>query len=327
MTRDRKWIPCFMSLSTYMKSLIAIFHLFDLVSCTSFNHTVNMKTYSHFYKFLLLILLSERALCQADGPTDYDEEELKSSTTPQPTVKEPVTENRPGFLPGATQLPSSIDNNGLLKTCVATDEVINYSRRQLKFLIVTAFNSCPKAKTIDLSHNELTSLSEDIFKVTIDLETLNLSHNILSSVNPKWFASFWAKLKHLDLSSNRLLDFPVGELPKMPSLEKLYLSYNSITDLEEKEFVKKFGNVTIFEANYNPIECARWRMIVNAFKPLKFEIISTLKNITCIEDVKWVQLKMVVKKRVTSHAMRVTSHDIVVYGLVTVIAIGIMQLM
>ena len=91
--------------------------------------------------------------------------------------------------------------------------------------IVTFEPSLKQLKTVDLSHNSLSSLDSSLSFMT-SLETLDVSHNKIANVNLS-FSSF-PHLKSLNLSFNLLKTIPANSLQSVSptSLSTLDLSQN-----------------------------------------------------------------------------------------------------
>ena len=88
---------------------------------------------------------------------------------------------------------------------------------------------------LDLSHNFLRGLPDDIFADVASLDTLNLEENLLASLPQGVFGALTG-LEHLDLSGNALTALPDGSFSGFTALEKLYLDDNWLTTVPEGIF-------------------------------------------------------------------------------------------
>lgn len=92
--------------------------------------------------------------------------------------------------------------------------------------------SLPLLSEIDLSANELISLSANIFNGAVNLRTINLSRNMISIVEPETFINL-RSLEDLNLSHNHLTNNSfdrsgIDWIDGMDSLTSLDLSYNQL---------------------------------------------------------------------------------------------------
>lgn len=112
-------------------------------------------------------------------------------------------------------------------------------------------------ETLDLSVNEISSLSADLFAQMTILRKLYLSFNRISEI-PDGLLKRCAKLEVLDLSNNRLLHFDQNVIMHYSVLEVLKLNDNRIGELSEEllqaleEGVKK---QLTFDGNSVKCEC------------------------------------------------------------------------
>lgn len=98
-----------------------------------------------------------------------------------------------------------------------------------------------QAKKLDVSHNNISSLSEDVFDtISSSIEELDLSHNNISTFPQHQFSDF-TSLQQLNLAHNNLgAAFCAGQLEgffqSLSHLQILDLSYNNISVLSHNEF-------------------------------------------------------------------------------------------
>jgi len=84
-----------------------------------------------------------------------------------------------------------------------------------------------RAKSLDLSHLDLTEIPQEVFSFT-NLEELRLENNKITSVPPQ--IAKLEKLQRLVLSQNKLTTLPV-EIGKLRNLSELYLINNNIDQI------------------------------------------------------------------------------------------------
>lgn len=131
------------------------------------------------------------------------------------------------------------------------------------FTSLTPYN---QLKHLDVSNNQLTNLTWQLFDRLLELRALNLSHNSIGTahIQYKLFHHRFTQLQYLDLSNNKIMSI-VYEKPydathyesssdssgagdssqwptdgffvDMPNLHELHLSHNQIADLPRKAFV------------------------------------------------------------------------------------------
>ncbi|XP_038565443.1 leucine-rich repeat-containing G-protein coupled receptor 5-like isoform X1 [Micropterus salmoides] len=114
-----------------------------------------------------------------------------------------------------TSLPSSVCEQ------LPNLQLLDLSYNQIQTL--PSFSGCESVQKIELHHNEIEELEENIFHGLMSLRSLDLSWNRLSSVKPNSFSALPALTK-LDLSSNQLSSLPrIG----LQSLTHLRLAGNT----------------------------------------------------------------------------------------------------
>ncbi|KAL1452908.1 hypothetical protein WDU94_007093 [Cyamophila willieti] len=109
----------------------------------------------------------------------------------------------------------------------------------------------PFLQYLNLSHNTIKLLGQNIFDRSTLLEELDLGHNAINSLDP--FTPLWAKLHNLqtlDLSYNPIDRIKQGHFDSLYSL--IYLSLTNLPEIEriEKFAFKNFNNLEILKA-YN----------------------------------------------------------------------------
>ena len=94
------------------------------------------------------------------------------------------------------------------------------------------FSTNSNIRSIDLSHNQIRDVQPGFFEtVSMVVKTLDLSHNLLTTASSSWLGQL-RKLKSLDLSLNRLERLEARSLEESRQLLSLNLSYNSLKQLE-----------------------------------------------------------------------------------------------
>ena len=105
----------------------------------------------------------------------------------------------------------------------------------------------PDATSLDLSHKELTSLPEEVTRLT-KLTSLNLRNNQLSSL-PSEIAQL-TNLTDLDLTNNQLTSLP-PEITRLTNLTDLDLSQNELTILPAE--IARLTNLTYLHLAHNQL--------------------------------------------------------------------------
>ena len=112
---------------------------------------------------------------------------------------------------------------------------------------IDALGSLTKLETVDLSDNNLTSIS--VFANLPELKYVFLTHNNISDITPLTSLS---KLLVADLSQNSITELP--DFSKAPMIEALYLAKNKISDLSS---VHTIPNIITLDVSYNLITNAK----------------------------------------------------------------------
>lgn len=90
---------------------------------------------------------------------------------------------------------------------------------------------------LDLSNNNLSSLSDFIFSGIYSIRELDLSGNILDSISSVSNLQFANQIVHLNISHNKLTQMDDSMFSTMPALEKLDVSNNMISSVGDNTFV------------------------------------------------------------------------------------------
>ncbi|XP_022904402.2 leucine-rich repeat-containing protein 15-like [Onthophagus taurus] len=118
-------------------------------------------------------------------------------------------------------------------------KIIDYLRKR---------STPPYLISINLSHNEISKLSNNIFSSVPTLNDLNVSHNRIEIIEPLFFNS---SIETLDLSYNKIKVFPIAALDT--KLLTINLSYNELTEISNNQF-DTFQNLINVYMSHNNIE-------------------------------------------------------------------------
>ena len=97
------------------------------------------------------------------------------------------------------------------------------------------FSSARYLEIIDLSYNNINTISPQCFSALTLLKALNLTFNFLTTVHDNMWVGLQS-LGALDLSNNHLIVIPPHGLSNMPALQYLWLSSNSLRTLRADVF-------------------------------------------------------------------------------------------
>ncbi|XP_050084500.1 chaoptin [Anopheles aquasalis] len=121
------------------------------------------------------------------------------------------------------------------------DEVPTKSISDLKKLMVLDFES-----------NEIKSINEYAF-YGLHLVKINLKGNHIGRVPLNGFAGLEDTLTELDLSENRLRQFPTLALRRLENLRLVRLASNDISALEQDDSYTRFGSLTFLDLSQNAL--------------------------------------------------------------------------
>ncbi|KAM4571600.1 amphoterin-induced protein 3 isoform 1-T2 [Fundulus diaphanus] len=105
---------------------------------------------------------------------------------------------------------------------------LDLSHNHLTWLGPNTFSRMPRLEKLWMAHNEIRTLSHDVFFNVSGLRLLDLSSNRLHMVEPHYFQGLW-RLEELRLFNNKITQVEAGTLNGLSSLKKVYLSFNQIT--------------------------------------------------------------------------------------------------
>ena len=111
---------------------------------------------------------------------------------------------------------------------------LDLSNNRLTSLNERSLITMPKLVSLSLASNRLSSLTSP-FVYLLELETLDLSHNAIRTLNEQVFANL-RNLRTLDLSSNHLHNLPTLLLHPLQNLRELYLSKNNLLRIGNQTF-------------------------------------------------------------------------------------------
>jgi Leucine-rich repeat (LRR) protein len=115
------------------------------------------------------------------------------------------------------------------------------------------FSLIPNASHIIIPGNGLSTFPATLATSCSRLQSLDISGNILSSLSPFSHLLTWSNsIKHLNLSSNRIVDFPIEMLSQLVVLESLNLSSNKLEFLDRCTWLP--STLTNLELSENRIE-------------------------------------------------------------------------
>lgn len=106
-------------------------------------------------------------------------------------------------------------------------KILNVSHNAIEIIPKNTFPKLYELHTIDLSHNNLTTITNAVFQTLFSLRNLNLSHNAMEVIKPPTFGTL-PTLLDMDLSNNKLHDIARGALTKLSSLRLLTLENNGL---------------------------------------------------------------------------------------------------
>lgn len=98
---------------------------------------------------------------------------------------------------------------------------------QIYYLDPSAFAGLESLGKVDLSYNELTSISKSMFADSLKLKYVYLHRNRISYIEPGTFNNF-PELDTVFLTSNQLTNLDVNMFAGCTKLRSIYLGGNSI---------------------------------------------------------------------------------------------------
>lgn len=110
------------------------------------------------------------------------------------------------------------------------------------------FSETRGLEVLDLSHNKLTYLSDDLFMNNTNLQHLNISHNALSRLPTYIFQR--TPLKSINLSHNKI-EIIQPKLLNQQTLENVYLEHNHIVYLNPSTFATDGFPIKYMDLRFN----------------------------------------------------------------------------
>ncbi|CAK1601780.1 unnamed protein product [Parnassius mnemosyne] len=148
--------------------------------------------------------------------------------------------------------------NDSLKTFTALSQ-INLSGNNIKSISTEVFSRCPRLVDINLAYNKLTTLNVKVFEKNKELGKLNLQGNPLKVLSAEIFV-YTPVLTTLDMSHAELTSLwkvvknhPVGLLN---NLSFLNVSHNRITEIKQTE-LDSLNKLRTLDISNNPLACSR----------------------------------------------------------------------
>ncbi|XP_055597935.1 chaoptin [Uranotaenia lowii] len=113
-----------------------------------------------------------------------------------------------------------------------------------------ALSGMKKLMVLDFELNEISSVEEYAF-YGLHLVKLNMKGNRLERIPETGFSGLEDSLAEIDLSENRLKQFPTGALKRLENLRSVRLSMNEINSLEQDDTYTRFGSLVFLDLSLN----------------------------------------------------------------------------
>ncbi|KAI8438231.1 hypothetical protein MSG28_010842 [Choristoneura fumiferana] len=149
-------------------------------------------------------------------------------------------------------------SDNALKTFTALSQ-INLSHNNIKTISNQVFSRCPKLVDVNLAYNMLTTLDVKIFEKNIDLARLNLQGNPIKVFSAEVFVHTpmltWLDVSNAELTSLWKVD---KNQPKtlLNNLSFLNVSHNRISEIKQTE-VDNLNKLRTLDISNNPLACGR----------------------------------------------------------------------
>ncbi len=129
-------------------------------------------------------------------------------------------------------------------------ETIDISQNSLRRLPESVFAHTRRLTRVDLSHNQLQSLS-GVFVDLYALEELLLNDNLLLTLTDDWFRNA-PNLRVIHLENNVIFDIDENALQPLKRLAHLHLSFNFLNDIRNSMFRYNVA-LTLLNLDHNHI--------------------------------------------------------------------------
>ncbi|EFA09704.2 insulin-like growth factor-binding protein complex acid labile subunit [Tribolium castaneum] len=156
-------------------------------------------------------------------------------------------------------------------------KIVNLRNNSISDLDPESFTNLTRVTQVDLSHNSLRILTNNLFSELANLDLLNLNHNTVFYIQPDAFKGL-SNLRHLYLSHNRLERLEGYVFKYLPNLLLLYLEHNRIISIDSFAFAN-LSNLNALYLNNNSINF----LTQYNFKPLNSLVDLQLRRNNLVE--------------------------------------------
>ena len=125
------------------------------------------------------------------------------------------------------------------------------------------FSDFKVLKHLNLSHNHIIELNENIFVGLDQLEILNLTKNKLKSINLKTVFSKLTNLKELILRENEIESLAENSFQRMNKLERLDMGTNKLKAINETMFSRDLRELKEIDLSHNEITVFNMDIVSN----------------------------------------------------------------
>lgn len=127
---------------------------------------------------------------------------------------------------------------------------IKWTGSNIQNLAIKFLSSLPHVEILDLSKNQIQTITDDAFAHNLNLKQLNLSHNLVKNIQPRAFDNL-DHLRVLDLNHNQL-ELKEQVFSALFNLQQLDLSFNKISMLDNYYFLPN-KRLSQLDLNHNKI--------------------------------------------------------------------------
>ncbi|XP_062699450.1 slit homolog 3 protein [Aedes albopictus] len=143
------------------------------------------------------------------------------------------------------QLKENSLNN--LRTHLESLSIVNGKLTQVP---TKALAGMKKLMVLDFEQNEISAIEEYAF-YGLHVVKLNMKGNRLERIPETGFVGLEDSLAELDLSENRLKQFPTSALKRLENLRQVRLAMNEINSLEQDDSYTRFGSLVFLDLSVN----------------------------------------------------------------------------